>query len=262
MFFQCLLWFYLVTLAKCLTFNNSNLNEPDDLLAAVQHIFPFSPFQNRSISLSGKDVEGSFKPLQPTGRSRFRARLKVTEPKIKRGSPTKNTSPTPAPSGDPHSGTTVHIADGTDFALLMPSGGEMISDAENDGSSYCSESSKDSTCLHHLPVGFIRASSVSRADDDSWIQVTGCMDSSKYPFASGDDGGQFDVRFPNGAQCTFGGYGASFIQQLQPTANRFCLRCCSSPGDQENCNSHQDRAGCPVAVPGVYDFPNLGVRCS
>ena len=44
------------------------------------------------------------------------------------------------------------------------------------------------------------------------LQITGCMDSSQFPFASDDDGGQFDNRFPNGAQCTFGGYGASFIE--------------------------------------------------
>lgn len=39
------------------------------------------------------------------------------------------------------------------------------------------------------------------------------MDASKFPFADDDDGGQFDDRYPNGAQCTFGGYGASFIEQ-------------------------------------------------
>jgi hypothetical protein len=39
------------------------------------------------------------------------------------------------------------------------------------------------------------------------------MDPSKFHFAQDDDGGQFDVRFPNGAQCTFGGYAASFIEQ-------------------------------------------------
>jgi hypothetical protein len=44
-------------------------------------------------------------------------------------------------------------------------------------------------------------------------QVTGCLNPSLFPFAAHDDGGQFDVRFPDGAQCTFGGYGASFIEQ-------------------------------------------------
>lgn len=42
--------------------------------------------------------------------------------------------------------------------------------------------------------------------------MTGCLDVSKSSLDPSDSGGQFDVRFPNGAQCTFGGYGASFIQ--------------------------------------------------
>jgi hypothetical protein len=43
-------------------------------------------------------------------------------------------------------------------------------------------------------------------------QVTGCIDSTKFHLEPSDTGGQFDVRFPNGAQCTFGGQGASFIE--------------------------------------------------
>lgn len=43
-------------------------------------------------------------------------------------------------------------------------------------------------------------------------QITGCLNPSLFHFAPNDKGGQFDVRFPNGAQCTYGGYGASFIE--------------------------------------------------
>ncbi|KAL1948723.1 hypothetical protein VTO73DRAFT_10529 [Trametes versicolor] len=91
--------------------------------------------------------------------------------------------------------------------------------------------------------------------------VTGCLDASKSSLDPSDTGGQFDVRFPNGAQCAYGGYGASFIQLVEPAANRFCLRCCNKPDDQINCNSHQDRAGCQTAIPGTYAFPSLGVTC-
>ncbi|THH18185.1 hypothetical protein EW146_g2756 [Bondarzewia mesenterica] len=42
--------------------------------------------------------------------------------------------------------------------------------------------------------------------------ITGCLDSTKFQLDPQDAGGQFDVRFPNGAQCSFGGYGASFIE--------------------------------------------------
>jgi len=93
------------------------------------------------------------------------------------------------------------------------------------------------------------------------LQVTGCIDPSKFHLDPLDAGGQFDVRYPNGAQCTFAGYGASFIELVEPGTGRFCMRCCSSANDQVNCNSHQDRLGCTNAIPGVYDFPNIGVSC-
>lgn len=43
-------------------------------------------------------------------------------------------------------------------------------------------------------------------------QVTGCINPAKSLLDPADEGGQLDVRYPNGAQCTFGGYGASFIE--------------------------------------------------
>ncbi|KAI0330719.1 hypothetical protein GY45DRAFT_1323263 [Cubamyces sp. BRFM 1775] len=173
-----------------------------------------------------------------------------------------DTRPTPEPTGASSALTTVHIIDEDDFALLLPDRpGELISDAESDGVSYCTPESTDSACQRRVQDGFIRAAAVTTADDGSYIQVTGCLDVSKSSLDPSDSGGQFDVRFPNGAQCTFGGYGASFIQLVEPAANRFCMRCCHSRDDQINCNSHQDRAGCQTAIPGTYDFPALGVSC-
>ncbi|TFK70758.1 hypothetical protein BDN72DRAFT_766053 [Pluteus cervinus] len=167
-----------------------------------------------------------------------------------------DTRPTPAPTGDPSSDTTVHINDETDFSLILPrTSGVLISDSENDGIAFGDSSNP-------FAQDFILAAAIQKADDDSWLQVTGCIDPSKAGLSSQDSGGQYDVRFPNGAQCTFGGYGASFIQQVEPEANRFCLRCCHSENDQINCNSHQDRAGCLVAVPGQYAFPDKNVDCS
>ncbi|KAH9061748.1 alpha/beta-hydrolase [Lactarius deliciosus] len=102
----------------------------------------------------------------------------------------------------------------------------------------------------------------ARAEDNSWIQVTGCLDSSKMNLDPNDTGGQLDTRFPNGARCTFGEDGASFIELVEPALNRFCIRCCSTADDQVNCNSHRDRLGCENAIPGTYDFPELGVVSS
>ena len=54
--------------------------------------------------------------------------------------------------------------------------------------------------------------------------MTGCLDVSKSSLDPSDSGGQFDVRFPNGAQCTFGGYGASFIQLYVPLSSFMLLQ--------------------------------------
>ncbi|KIJ59989.1 hypothetical protein HYDPIDRAFT_53478, partial [Hydnomerulius pinastri MD-312] len=130
-----------------------------------------------------------------------------------KGTPTKrqNTQPTPEPTGDSSAATTVFISGPKSFALLLPGkDGELISEAENDGVAYCTSGSD---CGNAFPNGFITGSAVAEAADGSYIQITGCIDSTQFHFAQGDDGGQFDVRFPDGAKCTFGGYGASFIEQ-------------------------------------------------
>ncbi|KAF9032171.1 hypothetical protein BDZ89DRAFT_1063554 [Hymenopellis radicata] len=158
--------------------------------------------------------------------------------------------------------TTIHINDRDDFAILAPAtASQSIADAENDAIAFCSSGSSRQ-CDNTIPDGFITAAAVEYADDGSYVQITGCIDPSKFDMSPIDDGGQYDVRYPNGAQCTFGGYGASFIEQIEPSANRFCVRCCASAGDQINCNSHQDRAGCAVAIPGTYDFPELNISCA
>lgn len=174
-----------------------------------------------------------------------------------------DTRPTPEPTGEPSIETTIFITDENDFALLLPATpGELVSDAENNAKSFCTPESSSYPCTNKMPDGFITAAALASANDKSWIQVTGCIDSTKFHLDPSDAGGQFDVRFPNGAQCTFGGRRASFIELVEPALNRFCLRCCSTPNDQINCNSHRDRSGCENAIPGTYDFPELGVSCA
>ncbi|KAH9926849.1 hypothetical protein B0H21DRAFT_700713 [Amylocystis lapponica] len=196
------------------------------------------------------------------GRGQTRDVYSKRSPAISETAP-GNLSPTPAPTGRSSASTTVHITDIHDFALLLPANpGELISDAESDGVAFCTRSTTGSGCSRRMTDGFIRAAAVKHAADGSYVQVTGCLDTSKSSLSESDDGGQFDVRFPNGAQCTFGGYAASFIEQCVPSSRALrvtlCLRCCAAPNDQENCNSHRDTAGCVVAIPGTYDFPDLG----
>ncbi|KAG6896078.1 hypothetical protein C0992_010452 [Termitomyces sp. T32_za158] len=126
-----------------------------------------------------------------------------------------NARPTPDPTGDPSCSTTVHINSAEDFSLILPKNpGERIGDAEmGDGIAYRSPSSDSSGCdRKQFTEGFITAAAYEKSDDGAYIQVTGCLDPTKFHLDPSDEGGQFDVRYPNGAQCTFGGYGASFIE--------------------------------------------------
>ncbi|KAI0667214.1 hypothetical protein C8Q78DRAFT_1054612 [Trametes maxima] len=219
----------------------------------------------RIFSLAGSESVPGVPPSRPSKASSYSPPPAHDFHRYKRQTQTTpaDVRPTPEPTGASSASTTVHIIDEHDFALLMPDrAGELISDAESDGVAYCMPDSTDPACSRRVAEGFITGSAVTTANDGSYIQVTGCLDVSKSSLDPSDTGGQFDVRFPNGAQCSFGGYGASFIQLVEPAANRFCLRCCSSRDDQVNCNSHQDRAGCQTAIPGTYDFPSLGVTCS
>ncbi|KAI5121778.1 hypothetical protein M0805_009589 [Coniferiporia weirii] len=204
-------------------------------------------------------AKASFKTGHSSASATFKSTTKVKVGK-RQGTQSLDLSPTPAPTASASPQMTVHITDENDFALLLPTNpNELISDSESEASAYCTLAG----CANTLPEGFITAAAVSSANDNSsWIQITGCLDPTKSQLSQTDDGGQYDVRFPNGALCTFGGYGASFIEQVEPAAKRFCLRCCSSANDQTNCNSHQDRAGCLVAVPGIYDFPDKGISCA
>jgi len=176
----------------------------------------------------------------------------------------RDSSPTPAPTGPSQESTTVHITDASNFAILLPKQGShsSIADSESDAQSYCIGSGCNG--LPTLAQGFIAAADVQSGGSGNgrWIQVTGCINPSAMSLNTDDRGGQYDVRFPNGAQCTFGGYGKSFIEQVEPASRRFCLRCCSSENDQTNCNSHNDEAGCVTTIPGKYDFPEDGVSCA
>ncbi|KAG5641521.1 hypothetical protein DXG03_004826 [Asterophora parasitica] len=124
-----------------------------------------------------------------------------------------DTRPTPEPTGDPSQSTTVHITNTSDFSLILPKeGGGLISDAEADGVSFCTPGSAAPDCINNFPEGFVTAAAYEASDDGAYVQITGCLDPSKFHVDPSDAGGQFDVRYPNGAQCTFGGYGASFIE--------------------------------------------------
>lgn len=62
------------------------------------------------------------------------------------------------------------------LSSLIINHAELISDAENDGVSYCTSDSAEGSCADRprLPVGFITAAAMKESDDGSWIQVCNC----------------------------------------------------------------------------------------
>jgi len=101
-----------------------------------------------------------------------------------------DTRPTPEPTGEPSVETTVFITSVDDFSLLLPAipdgmfefvfvtGArhdqlllELVSDAEEDAKTYCTPGSSGDICQRKMDEGFITAASLTRAHDNSWIQV-------------------------------------------------------------------------------------------
>ncbi|KAJ7584623.1 hypothetical protein C8J56DRAFT_1166652 [Mycena floridula] len=169
-----------------------------------------------------------------------------------------NMTPTPPPVAEGSPSRTVFVnPEAKEFALFLPRRGQLVSESESEATSYCSNTA-DPSCAYQqpFPEGLIESvnfdSDPATEGPPAWIQATGCLKSDNGYVDPKDDGGQYDIRYPDGAQCTFGGYGASFIQLLEPGANRFCIRCCREANDQVNCNSHQDTQGCLTAIPGRY----------
>jgi hypothetical protein len=111
-----------------------------------------------------------------------------------------DTRPTPPPTGDPSPTTTVHITDESDFSLIVPgdpqgifvwflqscnlldflSRQELISEAEEDGVSFCTAGSSSSGCSRRFNDGFVTAAAIRRSDDGAYIQVGFPCSSSSY----------------------------------------------------------------------------------
>ncbi|KAJ3478064.1 hypothetical protein NLI96_g10022 [Meripilus lineatus] len=189
-------------------------------------------FSANNISAPGSDGApeiGNYSKIPPS-RGHSQRHPSKTRP-LPRSDPS-DLRPTPAPTGNPSPSTTSPSAPTNATYDFEDPVRRINADAENDGITFCSFNSQTPTCTQRLQDGFVRAAAVTHSDDGAFVQVfppyrlddyyfeaslpsqiTGCIDPSKSLLDPSDDGGQFDVRFPNGAQCAFGGYAASFIEQ-------------------------------------------------
>ena len=88
-----------------------------------------------------------------------------------------------------------------------------------------------------MPKGYIL--SAHYATNTTYVQVTGCIDSSVWAQNPTDEGGQMDSHgWPYACQ----GYN-KFVSLIEPATNSFCIRCCNST-DNSVCNTSNRRSCC------------------
>ncbi|KAF9196015.1 hypothetical protein BGZ50_002523 [Haplosporangium sp. Z 11] len=104
-----------------------------------------------------------------------------------------------------------------------------------------------------MPKGYIL--SANYAKNTTYVQVTGCIDSSVWAQDPTDDGGQMDS---HGWPYSCAGY-SKFVSLIEPATNTFCLRCCATD-DNGDCNTSISTKGCWNVIPGLYTMPD-GSAC-
>ncbi|KAI8372592.1 hypothetical protein EDC96DRAFT_499906 [Choanephora cucurbitarum] len=126
-------------------------------------------------------------------------------------------------------------------SFLPPNAGDDVGATEDNGIPFCTNSSLGGQVF---PDGFIKTAHY--VNTDSYVQVTGTMDGSKYSLSNTDGGGQYDNKDVAGVSCN--GY-KYWVNMLEPDTNLFCIRCCQ---DQSDCNLGASTYGCERVVPGDY----------
>ena len=136
--------------------------------------------------------------------------------------------------------------------LILPRHRMSIGDSESPGNmrSFCTK--PYSSSQGQLSSNFWKKAHFKKTD--SYVQLTGCINpSAQSTLLSDDDGGQYDSNGgeggrgnPEGSVCL--GY-ASYVQFVEPSGNRACIRCCKNPHE---CDIAHDEDGCENAIPGNY----------
>ncbi|CAO3694443.1 unnamed protein product [Rhizopus stolonifer] len=149
------------------------------------------------------------------------------------------------------SGQIIQIVDSTNFCTFLPPTSEtdrLISDTEWNANAFCMGNTPKATGAEKIPSGFIQSAHYVKTDN--YVQITGQIDPSKANLDSSDDGGQYDIKAPNGASCAGWDY---FVNLIEPSGNDYCIRCCNNSQD---CNRGISEKGCARIVPGDYSGPS------
>ncbi|KAI9275950.1 hypothetical protein BDA99DRAFT_416864, partial [Phascolomyces articulosus] len=141
----------------------------------------------------------------------------------------------------------VKIQGANDFCFFLPAEpNQEVAPTEDYGVAHCTS---DSVIKGNkvFPSGFIQKTHYSKTS--KYVQVTGYLDPAKYGLLPDDEGGQYDDHGkgkPIGAKCEGYNY---FVNLLEPSNSRFCIRCCKSKSD---CNTGRSQYGCINVIPGDY----------
>ncbi|KAG0088941.1 hypothetical protein BGZ93_003579 [Podila epicladia] len=104
-----------------------------------------------------------------------------------------------------------------------------------------------------MPKGYILSTNYLK--NATYVQVTGCIDSSVWAQNPRDDGGQMDSHgWPYSCQ----GW-AKFVSLIEPATNTFCIRCCDKDNNVD-CNTSISTKGCWNVIPGQYTMAD-GTAC-
>ncbi|KAF9175441.1 hypothetical protein BGX20_005306 [Mortierella sp. AD010] len=157
------------------------------------------------------------------------------------------------PAGGFHNVTEIN-ADGSFCTMLPPYGVNNVAINEACANSYCFDGKYTNSSTHLVgPSDFILSSHYVANTTNSYVQITGCIDSSKWGLSPTDEGGQMDS---HGWKYTCSGY-KKFLSLLEPATNTFCIRCCNGDNVDSDCNTSNWRSpNChhrtaTATVPGV-----------
>ncbi|KAG0305229.1 hypothetical protein BGZ97_001180 [Linnemannia gamsii] len=137
------------------------------------------------------------------------------------------------------------ITSANDFCTMLPGYG-VYPVAPNEGcaSVYCYGAA--SKLGPPMPKGYILSANYAVSPNNSYVQVTGCIDSSVWGQNPTDDGGQMDSHgWPYSCQ----GW-KKFVSLIEPASNTYCIRCCSEDNNVD-CNTSISTKGCWNVVPGL-----------
>ncbi|ORY97462.1 hypothetical protein BCR43DRAFT_489809 [Syncephalastrum racemosum] len=148
---------------------------------------------------------------------------------------------------DDGSGPQIYLNSESDFCLFLPpQPGLEVATHEDDGIPFCTTAGAVPNA-QAFPQGFLTTAHYQQTD--SYQQITGFFNRDAYQLQAGDGGGQYDnhgAGKPINAACRNYEY---FLSIIEPSDNRFCIRCCHNKDD---CPTGRSEYGCQRNIPGDY----------